>query len=167
MCGLEGGKVLVWMEETPQTCGGKTKKQKQRHNVPSPPQSTWELALCAVPVLNQGWNVTQTLVSPGANSLHFWNGLTENQKYILCTRIPFSLYHPGCLFCLYWTRSTHFWAQKCCLSKDGDPFSSVFKPLYCGVPSVYLEVVFWVIMGGGWHSRVSSSKKRWLWNSCV
>lgn len=103
---------------TPDMWGKDPKTETGKHNVPIPPQSTWELALCELLVLSQGWNITQTLASLWANSLHFWTCLTENWKYILWTRIPFSLYHTGCLFCRELGK-TH-----CILSTDGDPFPS-------------------------------------------
>lgn len=52
--GPETGKVLVLMEETLETPGEKTQNKKKKYNVPSPPQSTWELALCAVLGLSRG-----------------------------------------------------------------------------------------------------------------
>lgn len=80
LCGSpEGGKVLVLMEETPQMHGEKTKKQKtEKHNVPNPARSAWELAPCEILLFSQGWSITQTLASPGANSLHFWTGLPDD-----------------------------------------------------------------------------------------
>lgn len=58
------------MEETSQAHRVKDPKTKTgKHKVPVSAQSTWKLALCVVLVLNQGWNITQTLATPNTSGM--------------------------------------------------------------------------------------------------
>lgn len=141
----------------PGTWGENPKTKAEKHNVPSPPQSTWELAPCTVMVLKQGWNITQTLASPQANSLHFWNGLAENKKSISATRILFIISHPGCLFYLVLDRTHPILSAARWSEHRWRPTSLPLQNFLGRVLYLFWKKIVshcW----GGWHPRVCSAE---------
>lgn len=142
------------MEETPRHVEKRPKKKEHRGII----YPALLKAPCALLVLIQGWNITQTLgrlqgptpCISGMVSLRIRNIFYGPEFFLVFTTsfvfVGQDLPHPE--------HSSVVWAQV------GTPFLPTSILFAWGQPHVYLQEIFWVTMGGGWCLRVRSSTKR-------